>query len=128
MLDRIDIVVEVPAVKFEELRSRTEAESSGAIKQRVNAARTIQNHRFGIRSGMCNARMGPSEMRSFCNLDEACSELMHQAFDALGLTARSYDRILRVARTIADLEGSEEIAPHHLAEAIGYRAANLGNR
>ena len=77
---------------------------------------------------MCNARMGPSEMREFCALDETCAALMKQAFDALGLTARSYDRILRVARTIADLEHSEQIQPHHLAEAISYRTANLGNR
>jgi magnesium chelatase family protein len=128
MLDRIDIVVEVPAVKFEELRNRTEAEPSAAIKERVNAARTIQNKRFGVRSGMCNARMGPKEMRSFCKLDEACEKLMQGAFDRMGLTARSYDRILRVARTIADLDGSETIQPQHLAEAIQYRAVNLGNR
>ena len=128
MLDRIDIVVEVPAVKFEELRDRAEAEPSAAIKERVNAARAIQNKRFGVGSGMCNARMGPGEMRSFCELDESSSALMKQAFEALGLTARSYDRILRVARTIADLDGSEDIQDSHLAEAIGYRAANLGNR
>ena len=128
LLDRIDIVVEVPAVHFEDLKARAEAEPSSAIKTRVNAARTIQNHRFGKSRGMCNARMGPAEMRAYCALGEAGSELMKQAFDALGLTARSYDRILRVARTIADLEGSETIQPQHLAEAISYRAANLGNR
>ena len=128
MLDRIDIVVEVPAVHFEELRARAEAEPSAAIKDRVNAARSIQNKRFGAKSGMCNARMGPEEMRTFCDLDDAGAGLMKQAFEALGLTARSYDRILRVARTIADLESSADIQPHHLAEAISYRAANLGNR
>ncbi len=128
LLDRIDIVVEVPAVQFEDLKNRVEAEPSAAIKTRVNAARKVQNKRFGIQRGMCNARMGPGEMREYCALDEAGSQLMKQAFDALGLTARSYDRILRVARTIADLEGSEAIAPQHLAEAISYRAANLGNR
>ena len=127
MLDRIDIVVEVPAVEFEALRNRAEAEPSSAIKARVNAARKIQNHRFADNRGMCNARMGPEQMRHFCALDDAGSALMKQAFEALGLTARSYDRILRVARTIADLDGSEDIQPHHLAEAIGYRAANLGN-
>ena len=128
MLDRIDIVVEVPAVHFEDLRTRAEAEPSAAIKERVNAARNIQNKRFGAKSGMCNARMGPEEMRRHCELDEAGAGLMKQAFEALGLTARSYDRILRVARTIADLEGSTDIQPHHLAEAISYRAANLGHR
>ena len=127
LLDRIDIVVEVPAVHFEELRARAEAEPSAAIKQRVNAARDVQNKRFGS-SGMCNARMGPDEMRSYCILDDACAALMKQAFDAMGLTARSYDRILKVARTVADLDGSEHIQPQHIAEAIQYRAVNLGNR
>ena len=126
--DRIDIVVEVPAVQFEDLRARAEAEPSSEVKKRVDAARTIQNRRFGGRGGMCNARMGPAEMRKFCDLDEAASELMKQAFEAMGLTARSYDRILKVARTVADLEGSEKIEPHHIAEAIQYRAVNLGNR
>ena len=128
LLDRIDIVVEVPAVQFEDLRARAEAEPSSEVKKRVDAARTIQNRRFGGRGGMCNARMGPAEMRQFCDLDEAASELMKQAFEAMGLTARSYDRILKVARTVADLEGSEKIEPHHIAEAIQYRAVNLGNR
>ena len=77
---------------------------------------------------MCNARMGPREMREFCALDDECTQLMKDAFEAMGLTARSYDRILKVARTVADLEGSEEIQPHHIAEAIQYRAVNLGNR
>ena len=127
MLDRIDIVVEVPAVHFEDLRSRAEAESSAEVKKRVNAARTIQNQRFGT-GGMCNARMGPEEMRRFCELSEESAELMKNAFEAMGLTARSYDRILKVARTVADLDGSESIEPQHIAEAIQYRAVNLGNR
>jgi len=88
----------------------------------------VQNRRFGVHSGMCNARMGPDEMRSFCQLDDACAALMRRAFDALGLTARSYDRILKVARTIADLEGCETIRPTHIAEAIRYRTINLGNQ
>ena len=128
LLDRIDIVVEVPAVHFEDLRRRAEAEPSAAIKERVNKARALQNHRFGESSGMCNARMGPEEMRRYCALDDTGASLMRQAFEAMGLTARSYDRILKVARTIADLDGSEEVQPKHLAEAIQYRAVNLGNR
>jgi magnesium chelatase family protein len=128
LLDRIDIVMEVPAVHFEELRVRAEAEPSASIKERVDAARKRQNSRFGEESGMCNARMGPDEMRRYCELDEECAGLMKQAFEAMGLTARSYDRILRVARTIADLDGSEDIGPQHIAEAIQYRAVNLGNR
>ena len=127
MLDRIDIVVEVPSVHFEELRTRAEAEPSEAIRERVNEARNIQNRRFG-QGSMCNARMGPGEMRRFCTLSDECAALMKDAFEAMGLTARSYDRILRVARTVADLEGSEEIRTHHIAEAIQYRAVNLGNR
>ena len=128
LLDRIDIVVEVPAVHFEDLRSRAEAEPSADVRKRVNAARIIQHERFGNRGQMCNARMGPDEMRKFCQLDETCASLMKQAFDAMGLTARSYDRILKVARTVADLDGSDDIQAQHIAEAIQYRSVNLGNR
>ena len=126
MLDRIDIVVEVPSVAFEDLRLRQEAEPSRDIKARVDAARKIQAERYGS-GGMCNARMGPDQMRSFCRLSDGCAQLMQEAFAQMGLTARSYDRILKVARTIADLEGSQDILEHHLAEAIQYRTANLGN-
>lgn len=125
LLDRIDIIMEVPAVHFEELRSRQEAEPSKVIKERVDEARHRQNLRFGADSGMCNARMGPDEMRKYCQLDDGSAELMKRAFDLFGLTARSYDRILKVARTIADLDGSEYIRDHHVAEAIQYRTVNL---
>ena len=125
LLDRIDIVVEVPGVHFEDLRRREEAEPSAEIRKRVNAARDIQNRRFGGR--ICNARMGPEELRRYCALSPESAGLMKNAFDAMGLTARSYDRILKVARTVADLDGSEEIQPQHIAEAVQYRAVNLGN-
>lgn len=125
LLDRIDIITEVPAVKFEELRKRAEAESSSEIKARVNEARKIQQSRFGVETGMCNARMGPDELRNYCQLDDECALLMRQAFDVFGLTARSFDRIVKVARTIADLAGSEEIKSEHIAEAIQYRTVNL---
>ncbi len=128
MLDRIDIVVEVPAVHFEDLRARAESEPSCEVKKRVDTARKQQHKRFGNRGQMCNARMGPDEMRKYCQLDDISADLMKQAFEAMGLTARSYDRILKVARTIADLDGSEDIQPQHIAEAIQYRSVNLGNR
>ena len=125
LLDRIDIIVEVPAVNFENLRRREEAESSTSIRERVNAARRIQNKRFGEQSGMCNGSMGPTELRYHCVIDDEGAELMREAFDVLGLTARSYDRILKVARTIADLDNSRNITADHLAEAIQYRTVNI---
>ena len=127
LLDRIDIIIEVPAVPYDDLRRRTEAEPSSAIKQRVDAARQRQTQRYGENSGLCNARMGPSELRNFCQLDEETSDMLKQAFEVMGLTARSHDRILKVARTIADLEGSENIQMHHVAEAIQYRNVDVSN-
>lgn len=125
LLDRIDIIIEVPAVKFDELRARKEAEPSAAIKERVNTARQRQNMRYGESSGLCNSRMGPEELRKYCKLDDEAAELLRQAFQVFGLTARSYDRILKVARTIADLEGSKQVTADHIAEAIQYRTVNL---
>ena len=125
LLDRIDIIIEVPAVQYEDLHRRQEAEHSEAIKARVNEARAVQHRRFGESSGMCNARMGPNELRYHCVLDDEGYQLMEQAFEIFGLTARSYDRILKVARTIADLDGSHDIKADHVAEAIQYRTVNM---
>ena len=121
LLDRIDLYVEVPPLEFEELSRRSQGESSAAIRARVDAARAIQAARFGPDGPACNAQMGPRELAEFCALDGAASALIQGAFDRLGLTARSYDRILRVARTIADLDGAAGIGVDHLAEAIQYR-------
>ena len=125
MLDRIDIIVEVPALNFTQLRAHEEPEPSSAVKKRVEAARGRQLARFAGTDCRCNADMQAKELRRWCELDDACAALMQQAFDALGLTARSYDRIRRVARTIADLAGSESILPEHLSEAIQYRTHQL---
>ena len=122
LLDRIDIIVEVPALEYEELRRKPDAESSREIKKRVDAARERQRARQNGGTGAeCNARLGPAELARFCALSPECDELMRAAYDTMALTGRSYDRILRVARTIADLDGEENIAPAHLAEAIQYR-------
>ena len=125
LLDRIDIIIEVPSVKYEDLRRRKEAEPSAVIKERVNEARKRQLARYGESSGMCNARMGPTELRYYCVLDDEAHALLQQAFEVFGLTARSYDRILKVARTIADLEGSDRILTDHVAEAIQYRTVEI---
>lgn len=126
LLDRIDMIVEVPAVEFEALSGKASGESSAEIKQRVDAARAMQTKRFEGTNVSCNAGMPPASVQKICQLDETCTNLMRMAFDSMNLTARSYDRILRVARTIADLAGSETIQASHLAEAIQYRTYNLG--
>lgn len=121
LLDRIDIIVEAPALEYEELKNRAPAESSAEIKKRVDAARKAQQERFKDTDINSNANMDTKALNRYCMLTPECEALMHQAFDRMGLTARSYDRILRVARTIADLEGSETIEATHIAEAIQYR-------
>lgn len=126
LLDRIDIIIEVPAVEFESLRDRSRGESSETIRTRVNAARQRQLERFAGTPTQNNAHMTPAQLQKLCKLDDECAALMKDAFDALGLTARSYDRILKVARTIADLEGSDEITAAHIAEAIQYRTFKIG--
>ncbi len=122
LLDRIDIIVEVPALEYEELRRKNPAESSADIRQRVNEARGLQRARFSGDETICNAHMGTKELRRFCSLSPESEELMRDAFDTMGLSARSHDRILRVARTIADLDGAEQIGVEHIAEAIQYRS------
>ena len=121
LLDRVDLYVEVPPLEFGELSQRPQAETSAEIKARVDAARAVQAARFGPEGPSCNAHMGPRELQDCCALDEACTAVMKGAYERMGLTARSYDRILRVARTIADLDHSEAIQVPHLAEAIQYR-------
>lgn len=121
LLDRIDIIVEAPSLEYQELTDRASGESSAEIKKRVNAARAVQRSR----GAECNARLGPQELDKACALSPECGELMRRAFDAMGLTARSYDKILRVARTIADLDGAADIEPQHLAEAIQYRTFSM---
>ena len=125
LLDRIDMHIEVPSVEYEAMRRREKPESSETVRQRVNAAREIQKRRFAGTEVSCNAYMTPSMVGRYCALDEAGDRLMKGAFDRLGLTGRSHDRILRMARTIADLEGAESISAAHLAEAIQFRSSGI---
>ncbi len=123
LLDRIDIHIEVPAVKFKELTSEQQGEPSAAIRARVNAARAIQLKRLaGEKKMFCNAHMESRDIRRYCVIDQESTDLLRRAITKLGLSARAYDRILKVSRTIADLEGHADIAPQHIAEAIQYRS------
>jgi magnesium chelatase family protein len=123
LLDRIDIHIEVPAVKYNELSSERKGESSAEIRQRVVDARIIQQERFTKISHIhANADMGTREVRQYCKIDSAGSELLKMAMTKLGLSARAYDRILKVSRTIADLKGCEKILPQYISEAIQYRS------
>jgi magnesium chelatase family protein len=121
LLDRIDLHIEVPAVPFQELSTGADGTSSTAMREQVNRARAAQRRRFGEGTYRLNSRMTSRQLRKFCPLDEECRNLLKTAMDELGLSARAHDRILRVTRTIADLEGSETIRPAHLSEAINYR-------
>ena len=128
MLDRIDIQIEVPSISYDELSDGAQSEPSESIRKRVDIARSIAQLRYdnevtdnGIPIS-CNAQLEPKHIRKYCVLDDACKTLMERAFNTLGLSARGHDRILRLARTIADLDDSEKILPKHLAEAIQLRS------
>lgn len=123
LLDRIDLHIEVNKVSYEELSGKAKGESSNEIRDRVIEAREVQTARFlGLKSVYSNAQMNTRQVRKVCRLDETSSEILKKAITTLGLSARAYDRILKVGRTIADLDRSENIASHHVAEAIQYRS------
>src|SRR5512137_613206 len=121
LLDRIDIHVEVPRVPFQKLSDERRGESSAAIRARVEAARARQSKRFAGTKLSCNADMGPTHIREYCQIDETARQLLGAAMRQMNLSARAYHRILKLARTIADLAGEERIATAHIAEAIQYR-------
>ena len=125
LLDRMDLHVMVPSVDFDALRRKEQPEPSSVVKARVDAARRRQRERYGQEGPLCNAQLPPALVGKYCALDEAGEKLLRSAFQRMGLTARSHDRILRVARTIADLEGEENISAAHLAEAIQYRNTDI---
>jgi len=123
LLDRVDLHIEVPAVKFRDMANAPAGESSAQIRARVIAARKLQQARFASKPKItCNARMGPRELKQCCELDETTRDLLKQAMTEYNLSARAYDRILKVARTIADLAGVESLGPDHVSEAIQFRS------
>ena len=126
LLDRIDIHIEVPAVRYQDLTQWQEGESSSRIRDRVKGARAVQHGRFQGKRIFCNAQMTSRHLKRYCQIDEEGSRLLETAMAKFGLSARGYTRILKVARTIADLEEVEAIAPHHLSEAIQYRTLDRG--
>ena len=124
LLDRIDIHIDVPAVKFRELvgDAAPDSEGSAAIRERAIKARQRQQQRFAAEKIFSNAAMTPRMIRRYCRIDSHSEQMLEQAMTRLGLSARAYDRILKVIRTIADLEGAEEIQSSHVSEAVGYRS------
>jgi magnesium chelatase family protein len=121
LMDRIDIQIDVPAVPYKELANTRHAEYSETIRHRVVAARNIQLRRFFDEHIYTNAQMGPRHLRKYCVLTSECEKILENAVTKLGFSARGYDRILKVARTIADLDGEEDIQPKYLSEAVQYR-------
>lgn len=130
MLDRIDIQIPVPALKYQELAARAPGEPSAAIRDRVDAARRIQLERFRNlkrkKRIFANAQMETREIRKFCEVSPESDRLLRNAIESFGYSARAYDRILKVARTIADLEAKPDIEPQHISEAIQYRNLDRG--
>lgn len=122
LLDRLDIHIEVPPVEFDELNSTAAEEPSKEIRKRVNKARQVQNERYKDEKFNCNSRITAGEMARVCPMDDKAKTILHTAFDKMGLSARAYDKVLKVARTIADMEESEVIHSDHIAEAVQYRA------
>ena len=121
-MDRIDIHIEVDNVTYDQLKSQQEEECSSEIKKRVDKAREVQLERFKNDKNYSNAKMSASQTKKYCQLDSVGEELLKNAFERLKLSARAHDRLLRVARTIADLDGKEQIEAKHIAEAISYRS------
>ncbi|MFB0518916.1 MAG: ATP-binding protein, partial [Acidobacteriota bacterium] len=122
LMDRIDIHIEVPSVKYRELASPHPSESSEVIRERVAKAREIQLERLKGEKIYCNAQMGSPKIRKYCSISEDSENLLEMAIDKLGFSARAHDRILKVARTVADLEGASHIEANHISEAIQYRS------
>jgi magnesium chelatase family protein len=122
LLDRIDLHIEVPAVPYQELSAKADGTGSAEMREQVRQARAVQARRFGNDIRGLNSRMSSRQLRRHCQLDGECQGLLRGAMDDLGLSARAHDRILRMARTIADLDGAADIGVPHLSEAIGYRS------